>query len=204
MSVKRQRLTREQSKEQTRQRLLDAAQALFMRRGFAAASVQAIAAAAGFTRGAFYSNFHSKPDLLLELLMREQQTVREDLGTVFEGVTSREEMEESMLRFYSKPGREKKCALLWIDAQLLAVRDDRFRLSFNAFSREQLKQLSACIDEFSTRTGTPLPLSADALAMGLISLRDGIRFFRMTNPLYATEEITQSVLSGFFARLVLD
>ena len=68
--MKRQRLTREQSKDQTRQRLLDAAQAIFMKKGFVAASVEDIAEAAGYTRGAFYSNFRSKPELFLELLRR--------------------------------------------------------------------------------------------------------------------------------------
>ena len=68
--MKRKRLTREQSKDQTRLRLLDAAQAIFMKKGFVAASVEDIAEAAGYTRGAFYSNFRSKPELFLELLRK--------------------------------------------------------------------------------------------------------------------------------------
>jgi len=49
----RKRLTREDSQEQTRQRLLDAAQKLFARKGLDRSSVEDIAAAAGYTRGAF-------------------------------------------------------------------------------------------------------------------------------------------------------
>jgi AcrR family transcriptional regulator len=63
--MKRQRLTREQSKDQTRLRLLDAAQAIFMKKGFVATSVEDIAEAAGYTRGAFYSNFSCMPVLFL-------------------------------------------------------------------------------------------------------------------------------------------
>lgn len=68
------RLTREQSRDLTRQRLLDAARAVFMKDGFAAASLEDITAAAGYTRGAFYSNFGSKLQLFLELLERDQES----------------------------------------------------------------------------------------------------------------------------------
>src|SRR5918998_4245590 len=60
--------TRAEKQARTRQALLDAARAVFLRRGFADASVDAIAAEAGFTRGAFYSNFSSKDELFAELL----------------------------------------------------------------------------------------------------------------------------------------
>jgi len=100
--MKRQRLTREQSKDQTRQRLLDAAQAIFMKKGFVAASVEDIAAAAGYTRGAFYSNFRSKPELFLELLRRDHESMQADLQNIFEENATREDMEASVLRYYSR------------------------------------------------------------------------------------------------------
>ena len=54
----------------TRQRLLDAAAEVFAEVGLDAASVEAICERAGFTRGAFYSNFDSKDELFLELAGR--------------------------------------------------------------------------------------------------------------------------------------
>jgi len=54
-------------RETTRARLLDAASQLFAEVGLDAASVEAICDRAGFTRGAFYSNFESKDELFLEL-----------------------------------------------------------------------------------------------------------------------------------------
>ena len=52
--MKRIRLSREASREQTQRRLLDAAESVIARKGLAATSVEDIAAAAGYTRGAFY------------------------------------------------------------------------------------------------------------------------------------------------------
>lgn len=52
-------------RERTRERLLDAATAVFAEIGVAGASVEAVCERAGFTRGAFYSNFASKEELML-------------------------------------------------------------------------------------------------------------------------------------------
>jgi AcrR family transcriptional regulator len=63
-----QRLTSSEKKPETRRRLLEAAAQVFIRRGFQGASVEEICAEAGFTRGAFYSNFESKEEMFVELL----------------------------------------------------------------------------------------------------------------------------------------
>src|SRR5437016_838673 len=67
-SVLKRRLTRAERQAQTRQDLLDAAARVFVKRGFTGSSVEEISAEAGYTRGAFYSNFRSKNELFVELL----------------------------------------------------------------------------------------------------------------------------------------
>lgn len=57
-------------REQTRARLLDAAHEVFAEVGMDAASVEMVCERAGFTRGAFYSNFESKDELFLALIMQ--------------------------------------------------------------------------------------------------------------------------------------
>lgn len=59
-------------RRRTRERLLDAAFDVFAEQGVKAASVETIAEAAGFTRGAFYSNFTSKEELFFALMEREK------------------------------------------------------------------------------------------------------------------------------------
>lgn len=58
------------SRENTRTRLVEAASLVFAESGVEGSSVEAICERAGFTRGAFYSNFGSKDELLLELIRR--------------------------------------------------------------------------------------------------------------------------------------
>lgn len=200
--MKRQRLTREQSKDQTRQRLLDAAQAVFMKKGFVATSVEDIAKGAGYTRGAFYSNFSSKPELFLELLRRDHEELQAALESIFENDATREAMEARVLEYYSNLHRDNKCFLLWMEAKLVAARDSRFRLKFNAFLHEKREHMSEYIREFSIRAGTPLSQPAENLAIGLMGLCDGVQFFHMVDPLRVTGEIAESVLSGFFIQIV--
>ena len=200
--MKRQRLTREQSKDQTRERLLDAAQTMFMKKGFVAASVEDIATAAGYTRGAFYSNFRGKSELLIELLRRDHETMQAALQAIFENAASREQMEAGILRYYSGLPRENTCFLLWVEAKLLAVRDGRFRLRFNAFMHEKLDQTGAYIREFSARVGTPMLMEPERLAIGLMGLCDGVQFFHTADPQNVPVEMAEAVLASFFSRVV--
>jgi AcrR family transcriptional regulator len=69
MSTKR--LTRQESQENTQRRFIKAAKAAFRAEGFHRASADAIAAEAGFTRGALYANFDGKDGLFLAVLDEE-------------------------------------------------------------------------------------------------------------------------------------
>ncbi len=59
---------------QTRQRLMTAARGAFAEHSVEAASVEEICEAAGFTRGAFYSNFSDRSDLVLAMIQQSIQT----------------------------------------------------------------------------------------------------------------------------------
>ncbi|WP_323118680.1 TetR/AcrR family transcriptional regulator [Burkholderia alba] len=201
--MKPKRLTREQSKDLTRERLLKAAQSIFMKKGYVAASVEDIAAAAGYTRGAFYSNFSSKAELLLLLLKRDHDTVQAELQQIFDGGGTREHMEANVLEYYSQLFRNNHMFLLWVEAKLQATRDAKFRQRFTAFLQEKREQMANYIQMFAERTGAPLPLPADVLALGLMSLCDGVLSYHTVDPKQVTSTAAEAVLAGFFARVVL-
>ncbi|CAB3857352.1 TetR/AcrR family transcriptional regulator [Achromobacter mucicolens] len=196
------RLTREQSRDQTRQRLLDAAQSIFLSKGFVAASVEDIAEQAGYTRGAFYSNFSSKSELFLQLLKRDHENVMADMRAIFEAGESRSQMEARVLDYYSKHFRENDCFLLWMEGKLQAARDPDFRVGFVACLRELRAATTEYIRQFSAQFGTPLPLPAEQLAVGLLALSDGMQFSVAFDPQAVTPEMTEAVLAGFFRRVV--
>ena len=67
-ALRRQRLTRAEAKEQTRQRLLDSAALAFAEKGFGGASLEEIAESAGYSTGALYANFANKDQLFMEVV----------------------------------------------------------------------------------------------------------------------------------------
>jgi len=75
----RKRLTREESKEVTRVRLIEAAEKLFVRKGFDDAFVEEISETAGYSRGAFYSNFDNKEQVFLAVIDRRRPKVLEEI-----------------------------------------------------------------------------------------------------------------------------
>src|SRR5258708_32976215 len=62
------RLTRTESQARTRDKLLATAKTCFLRDGYAATSLDGIADAAGYSKGAVYSNFKNKDELCLAVL----------------------------------------------------------------------------------------------------------------------------------------
>src|SRR5438105_13617480 len=88
------RLTPERRRELTRSALVEAAADVFARRGYDGASLEEIAEAAGFTRGAIYSNFGSKEDLMLAVVERYNETLVGAFSDTLERATdiSQEEM----------------------------------------------------------------------------------------------------------------
>src|SRR5690348_424497 len=68
--VATEKLTPERRRQQTRDALLDAAEVVFAKKGVNGAAMEEIAAEAGFSRGAIYSNYGSKDELLLAVMER--------------------------------------------------------------------------------------------------------------------------------------
>jgi AcrR family transcriptional regulator len=75
----RKRKSRAELTEDNGRRLLQAARKVFTRRGFHAATLDQVAEAAGFTKGAVYARFESKADLMLALL---EQRLGERIGQI--------------------------------------------------------------------------------------------------------------------------
>lgn len=65
--------TREQKRAESVEKLLDAAEQLFVQHGIANVSLEKVAARAGLTRGAIYWNFADKEDLALALVARRRR-----------------------------------------------------------------------------------------------------------------------------------
>jgi AcrR family transcriptional regulator len=120
------RLTREQSQAQTRARLLTSAQALVAREGYENASVDRIAEEAGYSKGAFYSNFSSKEELFLELLEGHAAGDIEELTALVADAPGPEEIIERISKWSGDRARDPTLGLLALELFRRARRDATF------------------------------------------------------------------------------
>src|ERR1700691_127579 len=118
--MKRVRLSREESREQTQLRLLDGAQSVIAKKGLAATSVEDIALAAGYTRGAFYSNFRSKSDLFIELLRRDHRQAHDAMSEILNSDLKLDQLEQRVLQMYGQLYRSNEGFMNWTEARMLA------------------------------------------------------------------------------------
>ncbi len=121
-------MTREQSRANTRERLLAAARSVFARSGFHGASVEEIASEAGFSTGALYSNFDGKEDLFLALMERE---IEEHARELAEAVRARASIAERATggarQWMTMIEREPELLLLFMEFWAYGVRDPTVR-----------------------------------------------------------------------------
>ncbi|WP_405876438.1 MULTISPECIES: TetR/AcrR family transcriptional regulator [unclassified Streptomyces] len=117
------RLTREQSQALTREKLLNAARDVVAREGYEGASVERIADEAGFSKGAFYSNFASKPDVLQVLLEGNAGHDVEELSEALREVTDPDVVIEIVAHWSDTRAAEQKWGIIAIEFLRRAQRD---------------------------------------------------------------------------------
>lgn len=169
------RMNREESQAQTRNRLIEAARDEIAKKGFAFASVRDIADAAGYSQGAFYSNFPDKEAILLELVRRHQVEERERieaaLGANNGGATS---ALAGIEKWATADNADPGFSVLAIELQLQALRSPKFAEAYNALSRAHRQKLGALIAKLFGLLGKEVPGDPVEIATGFMALSRGM------------------------------
>jgi AcrR family transcriptional regulator len=195
---------REEQKALTRRRLLEAADAVFARRGFHGASVEEIARQAGATTGALYSNFAGKEDLFLELFEESTAAQVREYSEIFsEGTTleaqARGGADRWMQILRDRPGYFP----LFIEFWAYALREprvrERFALRFAAF-RAAMAQM---VVEGARQRGLPVdPQDAERLGIVINALGNGLALEKLAAPGAVPDELFGDILVLIFGALV--
>src|SRR4051794_8444450 len=198
------RISRIERRAQTRQALIDAAARVFVARGFVGSSVEAITDEAGYSRGAFYSNFESKEQLFAELL---QQRVYERYSAMAQEAKAprgeRPDMREVGRQLAALQGaREGRWLFrLWLELLAHAGRDERFREIAGAFWRANRKASAEAIAAAFAEQGTSPPVAADHLASAMIALDIGLAIQHFADPGGVPLELYPELYELLFSRL---
>ena len=164
-----------------REALIGAAAAVFLKRGFQAATLREIAAEAGMTTGAVYSNFDGKADLFLAVL---EEKLDPRLARMYEaarrapldGVGTRVGEEFAV---YLK--QRRRWLILLIEFWAEAARDPKLRPKFAQRHARLRAAVREVVAERSTRLGYSLSLPAEELATVLIALTNGMAVERLAD-----------------------
>jgi AcrR family transcriptional regulator len=158
------RLTRAQRRQQTRARLLEAAGQVFARRGFHAATVDEVAEAAGYTKGAVYANFATKDELFLALL---DQRVAAQLQQV-EALSAIESSDELAAAMRGRTEQEFAAArdfgVLMVEFSLYAMRNPAAQAELAKRYRQLRGRLAELVTKRYARHQTSPPMPPEHLA----------------------------------------
>ena len=165
------RMTREQSRANTRERLLSAARSVFARSGFHGASVEEIASEAGFSTGALYSNFEGKEDLFLVLMEREiDEHAREIARAVTEQVSISDRATGGARQWMTMIEREPELLLLFMEFWAYGVRDGEMRPKVAARFAQMRQVLTRLIADGVRDFDLELAIPAEQLAIAIDAL----------------------------------
>jgi AcrR family transcriptional regulator len=190
------RLTREQSKAQTREKLLAAARSVFARRGFHGSSVEEIASEAGYSTGALYSNFEGKEDLFLVLMEREiDEHAREIAQAVEERPSIAERAQGGAQQWMTMIDREPELLLLFMEFWAYGVRDPQMRPKVAARFAQVRALLTELISDGMREFELELEISPEHLAVAIDALADGIARQKLADPQAVPDDLMGRVLS---------
>jgi AcrR family transcriptional regulator len=176
------RLTREESRARTRERLIRAAAAVFAERGFYGASIEDIAERAGFSKGAFYSNFESKEDLFLAVLDEHLDADMTALRALAEHPSLPEFLAFIGGRAASQAADGERWRLLTAEFWLHALRNRELVPKLAARQRAARTVLASVITKLCQQAGIALAAPADDLASVMLAVDDGLMLQESLDP----------------------
>lgn len=190
------RRSRGERKAETRAALLDAASSVFARRGYHAASVDEVAAEAGYSTGALYSNFEGKEDLFLALLQREiERQAKGVADAVAERRTLGERARGGAQYWIEFLDREPELVLLFMEFWAYAVRNPAMRERFAARYAEVRSSLARIISDGARELGVELLRPPEHLATAVDALADGFALQRLADPDSVPDELFADALA---------
>ena len=183
-NVETRRRTRAEKQAETRERLLGAAEEVFRRRGFAGSTVEEITETAGFSRGAFYSNFESREQLFIELLHRRvYDEFTRMLGDAPRKRTARAQMRSTAREFARRYERGQRWLFeLWLECLAYAARHPEFASLPATFWRGNRGLTARMIESVYEQAGARPPIASRDLATALTALDIGLAIQNLVDP----------------------
>jgi AcrR family transcriptional regulator len=194
--------TADRRRQQTRDYLLRAAAQVFAQHGFHGASLDQVAAAAGFTKGAVYSNFKNKDDLFLALIEadynREMAALKETLE--FSDIPPEARLGDFVGLIRNEIDQiPDNWGALYLEFSLYAMRNPAARERLNQLERMDIRAIADIIEQGRQDRGIQTHEAAENTARIIVALFRGIGLMRNLAPEAVGAGLLEDAMS-FIAR----
>lgn len=167
----------------TRDKLFEAAARVFEQDGIGSASIEAVAAEAGFTRGAFYSNFGSKDELIFAML---EDHVEQSIRRNMEILAQHKNLDDFIAALKTMDrGRQDplgRSPLLHMEMILFVARAEKRRPELAKRLRARRKLIADIIEATLKDNARGETLNPPWMASVVLALEDGFRLHRLIDP----------------------
>ena len=199
------RLSRAEQRDRNRERLLDAAERVFAERGYRVATVDDVAAAAGLTKGAVYSQFDNKQELFAAAVQRRYRERADAFVQAMSGpapLAHRAAL--AALDFAGSVDDGADWALLFLEAWAEMLRTPAFGRDLRRIDEEMRATIAEVVARAMREQGLEIDLPAEAVAEMVIATTHGYGVQHRLDPEHAPAELfaelSGTLLLGLLSR----
>lgn len=189
---------RRPTREQTRARILDAAARVFAAEGFAAASLDEVAAAAGLTKGAIYSSFRGKDELILALMEQRIVARTRAAAGAFEGAAGAGGATEAGALLIESVHSDADWQRLFIEYWAHAMREPKLRATLAERRRELRSVIARAVERTAEAHCLDFGMSPDEAAVVILALSNGLAIEGLLDP----DAVPADLLGRVMTRLI--
>lgn len=191
---------------------MDAAYRLFSEHGINGTSIEAVADEAGFSRGAFYSNFESKTELFFALAERENQARLEDLRARVtdllrplreaDGKPGQDVVQNVLADVFALQPDNRQWVLMHSEFRLLALRDPSVAPRFLESQQEFLRQLAGVVEAAMESVGLRTVMAPQHLTRVLVDQYESAMQDALLSQVDDPEKVARDVVMAVLPPLV--
>ncbi len=192
-------------REEVRRRLLDAAARVFAEHGYADSRLEDVARAAGFTKGAVYSNFGGKQELFASVFRARSDDEFSSASADLAGSSAMPEAVVGIARRIARRITEDTVrGRLGLEFAAHATRHQPTGVAVTRVRRAQRETLTTLLTELTERHGVRLTAAPETVALALHCLTNGLSMEHLADPgavgAQTIEDTLITTLAGFTDR----
>jgi AcrR family transcriptional regulator len=202
MTKPKKRLTREESRAQTRATLIAVGRKHFIRYGLGGAVAEKIAEDAGYSRGALYSNFDGKEELFLAVIREDQELRMQGFHSMFKEEPSAKERLRKMRDAIADLVTDPDWIVLRAEFESGALRNERMRQTFVEVHRQQVRDGGNLIRKLARSSEIRLEVKPNEFIMIILNLTHGLAVTQKILGAELSPKGTRHLIHSLFDHLI--